>query len=185
MTRIEKYVRAYLVDELEEVQNSPIVNVPNGLTVFEKTLVYDYTKNGYENINNELRSGSGSALEVIKLLERVLRKLPNHEGVVHRTAHLTQKQLQGYRSAMRSGKLVNEPSFISTSKSPLIARMMPRFNVKFQIISKGGKLIEDMSYMGVHTPPNEEEVLFCPGSKFEILNVTDLGRYVLIKTEEI
>jgi hypothetical protein len=185
MTKAERYVRANLIVELEDVQGSPISRADNGLTIYEKTLIYHYTKDGYVRINQGLRSHGQTDLEVVPLLESALRKLPPYQGIVHRTAVLTRKQLQSYLSSWRAGRVKAVPEFLSSSKSALIPRMRPRFNVKFRIVSRSGRSIEEVSYMGKHTPPNEQEVLFLPGSRFEISDVTDFAGYVLIFMEEV
>ena len=184
MTKAERYVINHLAAELEEVQASPIANIENGLTLYEKTLIYHYTKDGYASINPGLRDGAAHS-ELTVLLERSLKKLPNYENVVHRTAFLGKAALQPYRDAATSGKSIVDPAFISTSHSPKTARLMPRWNTKFRMISRQAKLIEDISYNGSHGVVNEKEVLFCPGTRFEVLQVTTMANYVLIEMVEI
>lgn len=185
MTKAERYVRHHLQGELEEVRSSPIADVSNGLSLYEKTLIYHYTKDGYDTINRELWSRQPSQRsEVIVLLEKALKKLPNHVDEVHRTITLTRKDIKRYQEAARRGTVVREPGFTSTSKSPHVARLRPKFNVKFQILSKKGKSIEDMSFMGHGDLVNEEEVLFLPNTAFTVLGVTKKDSYLLIKLEE-
>jgi hypothetical protein len=112
------------------------------------------------------------------LLKTTLEKLPDHQGVVHRTVNLTRKEIKVYKSAI--GEVIIEPQFISASKSPLVARTLPKFTAKFRIISSHGKSIEDISYM-----PSEEEILFCAGTSFRVLEVTEHKGYVLIVMEEV
>jgi len=184
LTRAEKYVRENLAAELEEVQASPIANVENGLTIYEKTLIYHYTKDGYASVNRALREGAKRS-ELSVLLERSLKKLPDYVDTVHRTVFLGNTALARYRDALLTGAPVTEVAFISSSRSPKTARIMPRYNTRFQIVSKHGKRIEDISCAGSHTIENEKEVLFCPGSKFEVLQVTTTPNYVLIKMVEL
>jgi hypothetical protein len=52
MNKTEKYVKGSLGSSLSEVmQNPDIRSVQNGLSLFEKALIYDYTKDGYKTIN--------------------------------------------------------------------------------------------------------------------------------------
>jgi hypothetical protein len=184
LTKAERYVRENLATELGEVLASPIAKVENGLTIFEKTLIYHYTKDGYASVNRELREGSKHS-ELSALLERSLKKLPDYVDEVHRTTFLGNTALDRYRSALNTGAPVTELAFISSSRSPKTSRIMPRYNTRFQIASNHGKSIEDISYAGSHTVENEKEVLFCPGSKFEVLQVTTMPNYVLIKMVEL
>lgn len=183
MTETEKYVRRYLNKELLAVISSPIALVQNGLDTFEKTLIYHYTNSGYLSINRAYRKKR--TLKAGKLLQKVLTKLPNYQGQVYRATGLTKKQIILYRNSISKNIPITEPAFISTSISPLTVRLYPRWNVRFHIISKHGKNIEDMSRLGLHEELNEKEVLFPPGCSFRILAVTDSNGKVLILMEEI
>src|SRR5665213_441760 len=110
MTRAEKYVRAYLSSELEEVRNSSIVGIENGLTLYEKTIIYHYTKDGYASVNPALRGGTKRS-ELSALLERILKKLPDYVYEVHRTAFLGTSALERYHRALRTGNPVTELAF--------------------------------------------------------------------------
>ena len=45
MTQLEKYVKAHLQSALLEVLENPrILQVDNGLSIYEKALIYHYTK---------------------------------------------------------------------------------------------------------------------------------------------
>ena len=126
MTNVEKYVKSQFSDELTEVQNLPIAEVKNGLTVHEKTLIYHYTKDGYRDINRELRFNSGKKKsEIVLLLEKCLKKLPDHRGLVHRTADASANQIERYRAALRTGEIVRENTFVSTTRSPLVQECCP------------------------------------------------------------
>ncbi len=178
MSETEKYVRRYLKNELAEVQQSPISDLENGLTIFEKTLIYYYTKDGYRKINKSLRKGRTS--KVSELLGSVLSKLPDHLSLVHRTAYLENRQLNGYRNAFQKGLVILDRGFISASKSILIGRAMPKFNAKFQISTRSGKSIKEFSFS-----PNEEEILIMSGTSFQVVDVIKKGNYLLIKLEKI
>jgi hypothetical protein len=185
MNRTEKYVKDSLRPALHEVLHNPyILGVHNGLSPYEKALIYNYTKEGYKSINEALRENTGKRLPVeSQLLKAALKKLPDHRGVVYRSVDLSRKQINSYKNAV--GDVIKESTFISSSRSPLIARMLPSFTAKFSIISKHGKSVESISYMGLYNPPNEEEVLFAAGTSFRVLDVTDKEEYVLITMEEV
>ena len=174
MTETEKYVRKHLQKELAEVQSSAIAKVQNGLDIYEKVLIYFYTGEGYQSINNEIRNSKKNNLSKIgSLLNKALDKLPSYTGLVHRTANLTNKEIVIYRKSLLGNIPITESTFVSTSKSPAIARLYPMWNVRFRIISKNGKNIEEISQMGVNNPPNEQEILFGAGHSFQVLNVTE------------
>lgn len=186
MTETEKYVKRYLSKELKQVQGSAFAQVNNGLDIYERTLIYYYTGSGYQAINSNLRrTGGRRGLKVGALLDKALMKLPSHRGFVHRTARLTKKQIQKYKDSLQRNKPIIEPSFISTSKSTLTARLYPNWNVRFRVISKHGKNIEHISQMGTLSLLNEQEVLIGPRHSFRVLDVTDVGSTVLIILEEL
>ena len=167
---------------MKAVVSSPILNVSNGLDRYEKTLIYHYTSSGYLRINRAFRKKRPS--KPGKLLREALIKLPDYQGQVYRAADLTTKQIMRYRNALGKNAPAIEQTFVSTSRSPLTVRLYPKWNVRFQIVSRHGKNIEEMSHLGFHKPPNEKEILFPPGCSFNILEVTDSNGLVLILMEE-
>lgn len=118
------------------------------------------------------------------LLEHCLTKLPDFEGLVYRGANLTRNELKKYKYGAETGNPVTEPTFVSTSKSRLIA-MQFGANTLFRIYSRKGKEIEKIAKFGKYNPPNEKEVLFRPNSSFKILEKRKEGSYTLITMEEI
>ena len=110
--------------------------------------------------------------------------IPNYEGLVYRGVNLTEHALSKYMNACKQSHPVTENSFISTSKSRLIA-MEYRGNVFFRIYSKPGKEIEKIAKFGVSNSPNVEEVLFRSKRKFMILEIIKQVDYTLITMEEI
>ena len=188
MTKAERYVRRYLAAELAEVLALPIARVQNGLTIYEKTLIYHYTKDGYEKINEWLRSPKKLRMpqcEICMLLKSAVRKLPAARAVVFRTVDLSQSIIDKYSASLNSGSPIVDVAFISTSQSPMIARSRPRYNVKFTLTCFSGRSVEEVSYMGIHSSLNEREVLLLPGSKFRVDSVTKKDSIVLIKLTEL
>ena len=177
MTRSERYVRLHLVRELDAIRNKGISRLRNGLTIYEKTVIYYYTDSGYDIINSTLRSNpSAIRKEPASLLLSAVRKVPMYRGVVHRTVTLTDTD----RHKLVPGALISESTFVSASRSPLIAKLHADFNVRFQIRSKTSRAIESLSCF-----PEEMEVVFLPGTQFKVLSVTERADYVLIKMEEL
>ncbi len=159
MNLTEKHSKLNLRIEISEIERSErITEFPN-VSIFDKAIIYKYTCDGYGTVNEILRkskckknSGFG------KLLNKSLTKLPNFDGLVYRAANLTKNELKRYEDAIGSNELLKEYSFISTSKSRMIATAF-NGNTLFRIYSRTGKEIEKIAKFGIHGYPNEQEVL--------------------------
>lgn len=170
MTKAEKYVTKFLLQELEEIKVSTINSEVTGLDIYEKTIVYRYTYDGYEDLNKNLRKSNGinnSPFGI--LLDKIIHKLPSIVAVVYRGVYINNSQFEKYKLALKNNTIVIEPTFISTSKSRKIAEGFG--NTLFRIVSKSGKLIENISKFGIHNPPSEQEVIFRPNRKFRVLEI--------------
>lgn len=179
---VQDYAKKYLAFELDEIANSPR-NDYEELSIYEKALIYKYSNDGYEDLNEILRISKGGINDYGNFLNKCLNKLPNFEGLVYRCVNLTIAELQVYIDAEHNNHPVIEYPFISTSKSELTAHSYGK-NVKFTIYSKTGKEIEKFAKFGLHNPPNEKEVLFKSGRSFNVLEVTKEKGYTLIIMEE-
>jgi hypothetical protein len=185
MTALLEYVNNNYSKELNEVKNSPIAKVDSNLSLEERTLIYKYTEDGFEYLNEILRlSGGKKTTEFGKLLDKTLSKLPNYEDILYRSADLTVFEMQKYLDAFKNNGILVEHSFISTSKSKAIAYGFGK-NCHFRILSRTAKNVEAFAKYGVHHPQNEKEVLFKPNSKFRVLEITNSGEATLITLEEV
>jgi len=119
-----------------------------------------------------------------KLLVKSLAKIPDYEGLVFRSVNLTKPELEKYKHALDSNTLITEPTFVSTTKSRLIA-MAFNGNTLFRIFSKTGKAIEKIAKFGIHNPPNEKEILFRPNRIFRVLEITEELSKTVITMEEV
>lgn len=179
--KIQKYVEDKLPDELNAVLKSKRVKEIAALDDFEKTIIYKYSDDGFEALNNELAESSGAMVSAFgEMLRHALNKLPNYSGLVFRSINLTSNQIKKYKI----GQIIKEPFFISTSKSRAIA-MEYNGNCFFRIFAKNGKEIEKIAKFGLFNKPNEQEILFQNGTEFEVLEVTKQGKNTLITLEEI
>lgn len=142
MTKAELYAKKYLSRDIDCIQNSDRnIELPN-LTVYEKAVIYKYTEDGYENVNELLRSSKGmKSNEFASVLNNSLTKIDNYEGQVFRCADLNVFELEKYVKAEKEGIPITEYTFISTTKSELTALAFGK-NTKFVIYSKTGKEIE-------------------------------------------
>lgn len=185
MKKAEKYARDYLSKEILDIQRSKRIEKVPELTIYEKAIIYKYSNDGYESLNESLRISNGqNKNDFGKSLNSALAKLSNFEGLVYRGVHLSKTELEKYEKAFRNNKPLIEHTFVSTSKSRLVA-MAFRGNVLFRIYSRTGKEIEKIAKFGEHNPPNEQEVLFQVNRIFRVLDITNQGGYELISMEEI
>lgn len=79
MTTPEEYSKLHLENEVAEIQNSGRINEFPQLSVYEKSLIYKYSDDGYKAVNKSLRIHKGkSNTEFGMLLDECLLKLPNY-----------------------------------------------------------------------------------------------------------
>jgi hypothetical protein len=180
LKKAEKYTKQYLSVELAIIESTERINELTNLTVFEKAIIYKYSNDGYEKLNENLRNNRGqNNSEFGLLLEKCINKLPNYIGLVYRGVFLNQEEKNKYQLAMANNSRILENTFVSSTKSRLIA--MGFGTTLFRIYSKSGKEIEKIATFGLHNPPSEQEVLFKPNRSFRVLEVQD----DLITLEEI
>ncbi len=90
------------------------------MSIEERTLIYKYTEDGYESLNEKLRVSEAKELTVLgKFLVNAIAKLPDYEDITYRAADLTANELKKYLDAQKNNSILVEHSFISTSKSNL------------------------------------------------------------------
>jgi hypothetical protein len=129
-----------------------------------------YTANTYRAVNQPLRDQGGRTGDVdgkVDLLTRAatqfLNKMDDFKGIVIRGAGEGRQDL--YRANYVPGQVVTEYAFTSTSRDQ-------GFNdpIKFVIESHHGK---DVSALSKDVKADGHEVLFPPGSKFQVLAVVE------------
>lgn len=185
MNTAEKYSKKYLNNEINEIERSERNSEILSLTIYEKAIIFKYSNDGFEYLNESLRKTNGeNDSEFGKLLNSALAKLDNYSRLVFRGANLTKSEINKYITANKDDKILIEPTFISATKSRLIA-MEYGGNTLFRIFSQTGKEIEKIAKFGVHNFQNEREVLFKPNSRFNVLQITNESSYTLITMEEI
>lgn len=183
MEKSENFVRRNFESELIEVQkrNSPKTLI----SIFEETLIYKYSEDGFESLNELLRKTKGkSNSEFGTHLISSLAKLPNYKGFAFRGVNLSKAELERYKRHLDSGRPLKEYAFISASKSRLIS-MAFRGNCLFRIWSKTGKSIEEYAKFGSGNSQNEQEVLFINNTSFKINGIIKEDGYILITMTEI
>ncbi|MGW1738879.1 ADP-ribosyltransferase domain-containing protein [Nocardia sp. NPDC001965] len=115
----------------------------------------------FERINRGLRRGTldRADREFVEQLRTAVAKLRTYSGKVYRGAQLYPDDLARYQK----GNIVTEPAFTSTSR--LKSRAFGG-NTRFTIRSSTGKRLERYS-----SKPHEKEVIFPPGTRFEVVDV--------------
>jgi hypothetical protein len=146
------------VDDLISFRNENLGGQIN-LSEYEKTIIYKYALDYYEDLNSELRFGnlSNSIVKATfcQFLNERLDKLPEYKGVVYRGAKLN--SIQKYIDALKTSTTVIEKGFTSSSTSKLIGSKFSGGLVAFSILSKHGRLIQDLSRYGTNSSQNERK----------------------------
>jgi len=154
--------------------------VQSRLSLTDRALIYHYTDLGFSHLNQALHTDPGATPPEVSGLAAALRKLQPYIGLVYSGAYLNSSQLQHYQQCLTSGTLVSWPAFLSASTALDIAEwhlgMATPANPKnclFWLDSRTGRYIAPFSCYGPNGPkPNEYEVLFFPGTQFQILEIT-------------
>ncbi len=140
----------------------------------EALAIHLYGQTMYAYVNRALFNGSKEVPEVgplIQVLTKGLQKLEPYNGLA--TRFLQINNIAEFFQEHQVGRIVTYKSFTSASKRPDWS--WPG-NVKIQIISKSGRNLKS----------SEEEILFLPNSRFEVIEVSNLNRHpVLILLKEI
>jgi len=185
MNKLQEYVFLNCSRELEEVKRSHIVNVKSQLSLEECTLIYKYSEDGYEHLNERLRISKGKDFsEFGILLDQTLAKLPNYEDITYRAIDLTDNEMLRYIDARRNNTTLVEYSFISASRSKTVAYQFGK-TCQFRIFSRSGKNIEEFTKYGNHHPQSEQEVLFRPNLNFKVLEVIKQSEKTIVTLFEI
>jgi hypothetical protein len=103
-----------------------------------------------------------------------LEELPDFQGDAFRGAAIEEGLPKKYQ---RVGDIITERAFFSASRSPSKAFSG---NVRFFILSRRGKEIHQWFHI-----PDEEEVLFPPGTRFKVLEYVRDRNEIEIFLEEL
>lgn len=150
------------------------------LTVEEAAAIRSYTGSAYRVLNEALRSGryaSDPHLQAyVDAAQHGLAKMPKYVGRSARGMNFRQAELEKVLSTYRKGAIVEDSAFVSSSYGEQAAF---DGNVFLQINGRTGVNISSFSKYG-----NEREVLFMPGTRFQVDSVVQFnGRYTITVTE--
>ena len=104
-----------------------------------------------------------------ELLNKLLDKLPDYEGLVFRGEEMSSYRKDFFQEVLANKVSLEEPAFLSTTRSEQIAQMFSRGDTVFRIASFSGKSIEAVAFHGLGSPMNEREVLFKSKTRFRVL----------------
>lgn len=178
MNSTETFVKQRLPDFLREVERKEIGKDVEELNIYEKTLIYYYSVEGYDQLNEDLRDGKGN--EYAEHLNHALEKLPDYEGIVFRGSPLDVWEIDVYRKAYSHDTEVTELAFMSCSISVYVAQQFSKGKVIFSIASKTGKQVQQLSFHGY-----EKEVLFQSQCRFKVVEIHDTDNMTTIYLREI
>lgn len=144
-----------------------------------------YSSELFSEMNQSLRGEAKASPAIsaeIKMATSGLRNMPIAQGTVYRGAALPKSVIEQYKK----GSTIEELGFTSTTESKQVAddfveynRTPGRENVFFVINSKKGRSMKQISML-----PEEEEVLFEPKTKFNVLDVRTKNGRTLIYMDE-
>jgi hypothetical protein len=168
----EQYANSYLKDEVKIIESSERQIIVPDLNIFEKALIYKYSEDGYQDLNEQLRSSNGENISKFgQLLYESIEKLPNFIGNVYRSINLNDIEYNKYLTAFQNDEIIIEPFFISTSRSQLIGNQFGR--IRFEIFCQRGKNIESISKYA-----SEKEVLINYNSQFRVIEVNEIKKHI-------
>ncbi|MGE0174932.1 MAG: ADP-ribosyltransferase domain-containing protein [Oligoflexales bacterium] len=158
-----------------------------GLTREEILSISAYTQVEFTAMNAELRTKniSDKYQPLIYLSGSGLRKLPKFVGTVFRGTNLRPEILEKYQTAFKNKTPLQELGFMSTTSSEeVLSQGFGAKNGRFIVESSHGAAVDMLS-----TFPEEKEVLFPPGTWFQIVDIKQEqlteGTRITIKMKEL
>lgn len=85
---LAEYANEYLEKEIRIVER--FNDVYSFLTVHEKAIIYKYTEDGYESLNEQLRISNGSNISEFRVhLKNALENIPSEYNLAYRGVNLS------------------------------------------------------------------------------------------------
>ena len=136
------------------------------LTPAEKEAIMDYTDDGFVRLNTALREGVLTERQrgMAEHIRNAMEKLSGYKGITYRKTDLSPDY--DYAATLKPGMIVSRRAFTSASTDPELFSG----DYLYVIHGSGGVKLNNLAYR-----PNEKEVLFKDGTRFEILSVEDGG----------
>lgn len=160
------------VNELQkEIDNSTIKEEEN-------YAINKYISSDFYTINEKLRNGidlNEDEKDLCNNLEKMLDKMDDYDGLVTRSLHLDNKELNRFLKKHEIDKIVNYKAFTSTTKGE---RYSNKSNVEIYINSNFGKNITQFN-------SKEQEILYKRNSKFKVKAVEKIKDTYHILLEDL
>jgi hypothetical protein len=166
------YVHEHLSESLKIIQTTGRKQVLHNINDFQKAIIYKYTDDGYEEINDQLRLQKPIP-QLGKLLIDSLQPLDEYKGLCYRSIKCSKLHLEKYAKAFAEDSVITEPSFLSCSKTKNLAYLFSS-SPMFVIYSKKGRDVELIAKYGHFSKQNEKEILFLPNTQFKVLDYQEL-----------
>ena len=169
MNDARAYVENYLSSLLKDYIRRGLGKDEQRLSVWEQVLIYKYSLDGYESLNEALRDGRPHPMEF--LLNTALDKLENYKENVFRGVVLDEPKKLFYQKMLDTQQFFVESAFVSCSKSRRVASMYAKTDMLLNIECQTGKEIEQFSFFGIGNPTNKKEVLMKSKTTFQVVGM--------------
>ncbi|MFZ2959338.1 MAG: ADP-ribosyltransferase domain-containing protein [Candidatus Ozemobacteraceae bacterium] len=184
----KKYLKSYKDVNGEEVAPwiTKLMKKFPGITMGEVLGITDYSMSGFVDYNKASRDKTMPIDISFRFMLSGMNKLPNFKGTVYRADFFqeevskaqVERRMNQYRELLKSGKPFVSLAALSTTLARTDKFGPDRMSMKMtlemhnavilEIKSLSGKRIEKFS-----ASPAEEEVLFLPGTRFQIEKITE------------
>lgn len=169
---LKNYVHEHLAESFKIIQKTGRQQVLPHINDFQKAIIYKYTDDGYEDINDQLRQQK-PITKLGKFLIDSLLPLDEYKGLCYRSIKCSKLHLEKYAKAFVEDSIITESSFLSCSKTKNLAFLFSA-SPMFIINSKKGRDIELIAKYGHFSNQNEKEIVFLPNTQFKVLDIQEL-----------
>ena len=141
----DEYAKKHLSREIQLIESSEErLNALPELTVYEKAIIFKYSQDGYEDLNEKLRQSEGKDISAFGiLLDECLSKLSDSQEIVFRGVEFPKYKMDEYLIKFSNNEYVTENAFLSTS---LKANEAYKYGMTtLRIFSEKGKAIGSIS----------------------------------------
>ncbi|MBL8586969.1 MAG: hypothetical protein JNK46_00430 [Methylobacteriaceae bacterium] len=187
-TRVPGVARAAapVLSEAEQAAIAAIRQNPNfaKLTVQEVAAIRSYSGEGWAKINMFLRNGGGDAATraEAEALIAGLKKLPGYSGKLTRSESIAiEEAVKRYPK----GGVFKPEGMLSTSRGGAVAQREGNIAISITAVGKNGKDITQAAVHGASGGSKELEILFPPGTQFQIEEATQVGNALVVRLKEL
>lgn len=187
-TRVPGVLRAAApaMSEAEAAAIAAIRQNPNfaKLTVQEVAALRSYSGEGWAKINMFLRNGAGDAATKAEAEALIagLKKLPGFAGKLTRSESIAiDEAIKRYPK----GSIFKNEGMLSTSRGGAVANREGNIAITVKAAGKSGKDITQAAVHGAGGGNKELEILFPPGTSFQVEEATQVGDALIVVLREL